>query len=111
MARPWEFDGEYADTIARCIGKQGYEATSIKDLVSLRGVTGHPPQRAHLSEGIGPLRRGERWRQNRVLGATSCRAIEIFEEIVKCSLSDRDRSMLLNAASDIATPTSSSLRS
>ena len=40
MARPREFDeGAVLDAAALCFWKQGYEATSVRDLVARTGIT------------------------------------------------------------------------
>ena len=113
MARPREFDeGAVLDAAVLCFWKQGYEATSVRDLVGHTGITA-----ASLYNAFGDKRSlyekaldhyveesiAERIRRCESL--PPLRAIEaFFEEIVKRSLNDRDRKgcMLVNAALDVA---------
>jgi TetR/AcrR family transcriptional repressor of nem operon len=113
MGRPREFD-EIAvlDAAVLRFWAQGYEATSIKDLVDCTGVTA-----ASLYNAFGDKRTiyhkaldhyvegsvAERVRRCEALPPPE--AIEaFFQEIVARSLSDRDRKgcMLVNAALDVA---------
>jgi TetR/AcrR family transcriptional regulator, transcriptional repressor for nem operon len=113
MARPREFDeGAVLDAAVLCFWRQGYEATSVRDLVEETGLTA-----ASLYNAFGDKRSlyekalnhyvetsvADRIRRCEALPPR--RAIEVFfEEIVKRSLNDRDRKgcMLVNAALDLA---------
>src|ERR1700741_3153719 len=113
MARPREFDeGAVLDAAVLCFWKQGYEATSVRDLVAQTGITA-----ASLYNAFGDKRAlyqkaldhyveasvADRIRRCEALPPRQ--AIEaFFEEIVKRSLNDRDRKgcMLVNAALDVA---------
>jgi TetR/AcrR family transcriptional repressor of nem operon len=113
MARPREFDeGAALHAAVLCFWKQGYEATSVRDLVERTGVTA-----ASLYNAFGDKRALyekalDRYveqsiadRIRRCESLPSLRAIEaFFEEIVKRSLNDRERKgcMLVNAALDVA---------
>ena len=113
MARPREFDeGAVLDAAVLCFWKQGYEATSVRDLVEHTGIAA-----ASLYNAFGDKRAlyeraldhyVEDSIANRIRRCRSLpplRAIEaFFEEIVKRSLNDRDRKgcMLVNAALDSA---------
>jgi len=113
MARPREFDEDVVlDAAVECFWKRGYEATSVRELVARTGITA-----ASLYNAFGDKRSlygrvldhyVEASVVNRIrrCGALPpCRAIEeFFEEIVKRSLSDRDRKgcLLVNAALDVA---------
>jgi TetR/AcrR family transcriptional regulator, transcriptional repressor for nem operon len=109
MARPREFDeSAVLDAAVFCFWKQGYEATSVRDLVEHTGVTA-----ASLYNAFGDKRALyekaldhyiEESIANRIRRCQSLpplQAIEAFlDEIVKRSLNDRDRKgcMLVNAA-------------
>jgi TetR/AcrR family transcriptional repressor of nem operon len=113
MARPREFDeGAVLDAAVLCFWKQGYEATSVRDLVARTGITA-----ASLYNAFGDKRRlyqkaldhyveasvADRIRRCEALPPRQ--AIEaFFEDIVTRSLNDRDRKgcMLVNAALDVA---------
>ena len=113
MARPREFDeGTVLDAAVQCFWKQGYEATSVRDLVAQTGITA-----ASLYNAFGDKRAlyqkaldhyveasvADRIRRCEALPPRQ--AIEaFFEDIVKRSLNDRDRKgcMLVNAALDVA---------
>jgi len=113
MARPREFDeGTVLDAAIQCFWKQGYEATSVRDLVAHTGITA-----ASLYNAFGDKRALYERALNRYVEESMAdriqrctvlpplRAIEVFlEEILKRSLSDRDRKgcMLVNAALDVA---------
>lgn len=113
MARPREFDeGTVLDAAVLCFWRQGYEATSVRDLVEETGITA-----ASLYNAFGDKRSlyekalthyvetGVADRIRRCKALPPRRAIEaFFEEIVKRSLNDRDRKgcMLVNAALDVA---------
>jgi TetR/AcrR family transcriptional repressor of nem operon len=113
MARPREFDeGAALHAAVLCFWKQGYEATSVRDLVEHTGVTA-----ASLYNAFGDKRALyekalDRYveqsiadRIRRCESLPPLRAIEaFFEEIVKRSLNDRERKgcMLVNAALDVA---------
>jgi TetR/AcrR family transcriptional regulator, transcriptional repressor for nem operon len=111
MARPREFDeSAVLEAAALCFWKQGYEATSVRDLVEHTGITA-----ASLYNAFGDKRAlyekaldhyvedsiADRIRRCQSL--PPLQAIEaFFNEIVKRSLDDRDRKgcMLVNAALD-----------
>jgi TetR/AcrR family transcriptional repressor of nem operon len=113
MARPREFDeGAVLGAAVQCFWKQGYEATSVRDLVAHTGITA-----ASLYNAFGDKRAlyqkaldhyieesvADRIRRCEAL--PPLRAIEeFFDEIVKRSLNDRDRKgcMLVNAALEVA---------
>jgi TetR/AcrR family transcriptional repressor of nem operon len=113
MARPREFDeGAVLDAAVLCFWKQGYEATSVKDLVAQTGITA-----ASLYNAFGDKRAlYQRALDHYVEASTAdriqrCEVLpplqaieEFFAEIVKRSLTDRDRKgcMLVNAALDVA---------
>jgi TetR/AcrR family transcriptional repressor of nem operon len=100
------------DAAVLCFWKQGYEATSVRDLVAQTGITA-----ASLYNAFGDKRAlyqktldhyveasvADRVRRCEALPPRQ--AIEaFFEDIVKRSLNDRDRKgcMLVNAALDVA---------
>ena len=111
MARPREFDeGAVLDAAVLCFWKQGYEATSVRDLVARTGITA-----ASLYNAFGDKRGlyqkaldhyveasvADRIRRCEALPPRQ--AIEaFFGDIVTRSLNDRDRKgcMLVNAALD-----------
>ncbi|MBW4089629.1 MAG: TetR/AcrR family transcriptional regulator [Proteobacteria bacterium] len=113
MARPREFDeGAVLDAAVQCFWKQGYETTSVRELVAHTGITA-----ASLYNAFGDKRSlygraldhyvetsiADRIRRCEAL--PPCCAIEaFFGEIVKRSLGDRDRKgcLLVNAALDVA---------
>ena len=113
MARPREFDeGAVLDAAVLCSWKQGYEATSVRDLVARTGITA-----ASLYNAFGDKRGlyqkaldhyveasvADRIRRCEALPPRQ--AIEaFFADIVTRSLNDRDRKgcMLVNAALDVA---------
>ena len=113
MARPREFDEDAVlDAAVQCFWKQGYEATTVRDLVAQTGITA-----ASLYNAFGDKRAlyqkaldhyveasvADRIRRCEAL--PPYQAIEaFFGEIVKRSLNDRDRKgcMLVNAALDVA---------
>jgi TetR/AcrR family transcriptional regulator, transcriptional repressor for nem operon len=111
MARPREFDERAVlEAAVLCFWKQGYEATSVRDLVEHTGIAA-----ASLYNAFGDKRAlyekaldhyvevsiADRIRRCQSL--PPLRALEaFFGEIVKRSLNDRDRKgcMLVNAALD-----------
>lgn len=113
MARPREFDeGAVLDAAALCFWKHGYEAISVRDLVTQTGITA-----ASLYNAFGDKRAlyqkaldhyveanvADRIRRCEALPPRQ--AIEtFFDDIVNRSLSDHDRKgcMLVNAALDVA---------
>lgn len=113
MARPREFDeGAVLDAAALCFWKQGYEATSVRDLVAQTGITA-----ASLYNAFGDKRALYQKALDHYVEASVAdrirrceslpprQAIEaFFDDIVKRSLNDRDRKgcMLVNAALDVA---------
>ncbi len=112
MARPREFDeGDVLHAAVLCFWKQGYEATSVRDLVAQTGITA-----ASLYNAFGNKRAlyhkalehyvevsvADRIRRCGMLPPLE--AIEaFFADIVKRSLNDRERKgcMLVNAALDV----------
>ncbi len=112
MARPREFDeGDVLNAAVLCFWKQGYEATSVRDLVARTGITA-----ASLYNAFGDKRAlyqkaldhyveasvAERVRRCKALPPRE--AIEaFFADIIKRSLNDRERKgcMLVNAALDV----------
>jgi len=113
MARPREFDeAAVLDAAVLCFWKQGYDATSIKDLVARTGITA-----ASLYNAFGDKRAlYQKALDHYVEGSISDRiqrcgalpplaAIEaFFDEILTRSLADRDHKgcMLVNTALDMA---------
>lgn len=113
MARPREFDeSAVLNAATQCFWKQGYEATSVRELVERTGITA-----ASLYNAFGDKRalyekaldhyieESVADRIRRCESLPPLRAIEaFFAEIVKRSLNDRDRKgcMLVNAALDVA---------
>jgi TetR/AcrR family transcriptional repressor of nem operon len=113
MARPRQFDEQAVrDAAIRCFWNQGYEATSIKDLIEETGITA-----ASLYGAFGDKRAlfrmalddyvergvGERIRRFEALPPREgIRAF--FEEIVSRSLSDREHKgcMVVNSALELA---------
>jgi TetR/AcrR family transcriptional regulator, transcriptional repressor for nem operon len=113
MGRPREFDeGAVLDAAVLCFWTNGYDATSVKDLVAQTGVTA-----ASLYNAFGDKRAlYQRALDHYVEGSVAdrigrCEALSplegieaFFQEIVRRSLTDRDRKgcMLVNAALDVA---------
>lgn len=113
MARPREFDEDAVLNMAiQCFWAQGYEATSIRDLVEQTGLTAASLYNAfgdkrslyqkaldrYVDGGIGD-------RINRCEKLAPRAAIEaFFAEILKRSLTDREHKgcMLVNAALEMA---------
>ena len=113
MARPREFDERAVlNAATQCFWKQGYEATSVRDLVEHTGITAASlynafgDKRALYEKALDHYVEGSiADRIRRCQSLPPLRAIEaFFEEIVKRSLNDRDRKgcMLVNAALDMA---------
>jgi TetR/AcrR family transcriptional regulator, transcriptional repressor for nem operon len=113
MARPREFEeSAVLNAATRCFWKQGYEATSVRDLVEHTGITAASlynafgDKRALYEKALDHYIEGSiADRIRRCQSLPPLRAIEVFfEEIVKRSLNDRDRKgcMLVNAALDMA---------
>ncbi len=114
MARPREFDdGAALDAAMDCFWRDGYEATSVRDLASRMGITG-----TSLYNAFGDkrslfrlvLRRyAERSTRERIARLEAAlppkEAVRAFvEEIVERSLDDSDRRgcLLVNSALEIA---------
>src|ERR1700740_860883 len=111
MARPREFDeGAGLDAAALCFWKQGYEATSVRDLVAHSGITA-----ASLYNAFGDKRAlyqraldhyVEASIADRIQRCEEMRPLEgieaFFGEIVRGALTDPGRKgcMLVNAALD-----------
>lgn len=113
MARPREFDEETVlDAAVQCFWKQGFEATSVRDLVERTGLTA-----ASLYNAFGDKRAlyekaldcyversvAARLRRCEALPPRAAIAA-FFEDILARSLGDRERKgcMLVNAALDTA---------
>lgn len=112
MGRPREFDEEVVlDAVVHCFWKRGYEATSVRDLISRTGLTGASLYNAfgdkqaiyrraldHYVEGsIGDrIRRCEAMEPRAAIEA-------FFREILARSLKDEECKgcMLVNAALDV----------
>jgi TetR/AcrR family transcriptional repressor of nem operon len=113
MARPREFDeGTVLDAAVLCFWKQGYAATSVRDLVAQTGIAA-----ASLYNAFGDKRALYQQALDHYVEASvadrirRCEALPprqaieaFFDDIVKRSLNDRDRKgcMLVNAALDVA---------
>lgn len=113
MARPREFDEEMVlDAAVQCFWQNGYEATSVRDLIEQTGLTcaslynAFGDKRAlyqkaldHYVEGsiAGRIRRCEEMAPREAIGA-------FFAEILGRSLGDRQHKgcMLVNATLDMA---------
>jgi TetR/AcrR family transcriptional repressor of nem operon len=113
MARPREFDeGAVLDAAVLCFWTNGYDATSVKDLVAQTGITAASLYNAFGDKRALYQRALDRYvegsiadRIKRCEGLRPLEGIEaFFEEIVRRSLTDRDRKgcMLVNAALDVA---------
>ena len=113
MARPREFDEQVVlDAAVECFWSRGYEGTSVRDLIETTGLTG-----ASLYNAFGDKRAlfraaldryvessiGERIKRCEALPPRDAIAA-FFEDILKRSLSDRQRKgcMLVNSALEIA---------
>jgi len=113
MARPREFDENAAlGSAMQCFWSQGYDATSVRDLITATGLTG-----ASLYNAFGDKRALYQKALDRYVDGSiaerigSCetlpprQAIEaFFADILERSLSDRQRKgcMLVNAALEVA---------
>jgi TetR/AcrR family transcriptional regulator, transcriptional repressor for nem operon len=114
MARPKEFDESAAlDTAVDCFWRDGYEATSVRDLAARMGITGTSlynafgDKRSLFRQAL--QRYGERSTRERIGRLESTlppkQAIRAFlGEIVEHSLDDGDRRgcLLVNSALEIA---------
>jgi len=114
MARPREFDdGAALDAAMDCFWRDGYEATSVRDLASRMGITGTSlynafgDKRSLFRQAL--QRYAERSTRERIARLESAlppkEAVRAFvEEIVERSLDDRDRRgcLLVNSALEIA---------
>ena len=113
MARPREFEeGAVLDAAVLCFWAQGYEMTSVKDLVAHTGIAAASlynafgDKRAIYQKALDHYVEGsvaERIRRCEKLPPRE--AIEtFFDDILKRSLGDRDNKgcMLVNAALDVA---------
>lgn len=113
MARPREFDeAAVLDAAVQCFWSRGYEATSVRDLITRTGITG-----ASLYNAFGDKRAlyqtaldhyvsssiSDRIRRCEVLAPYDAVAT-FFAEIVRRSVEDRDHKgcMLVNAALEAA---------
>jgi TetR/AcrR family transcriptional repressor of nem operon len=113
MARPREFDEDgVLDAAVECFWHRGYEATSVRDLIEMTGLTG-----ASLYNAFGDKRTlfrtaldhyversiGERIRRCEALPPREAIAA-FFDDILKRSLNDRQRKgcMLVNSALEVA---------
>jgi TetR/AcrR family transcriptional repressor of nem operon len=113
MARPREFDeGVVLDAAVQCFWAQGYEATSVKDLMERTGLTA-----ASLYNAYGDKRAMFRTALDHYVESSigariaRCEALpprdavrSFFDDILHRSLSDRERKgcMLVNAALEMA---------
>lgn len=113
MARPREFDEEVVlDAAMQCFWAQGYEATSVKDLIERTGLTAASLYNAYgdkrtmfrtaldhyIEKSIGArLRRCETLPPREAIRS-------FFDDILRRSLGDRERKgcMLVNSALEIA---------
>ncbi len=113
MARPRQFDEQAVrDAAIRCFWSQGYEATSIKDLIEETGITAASLYNAfgdkralfrmaldhYVESGIGErIRRFQSMPPREAIGA-------FFEDVLNRSLSDPDRKgcMVVNSALELA---------
>jgi TetR/AcrR family transcriptional repressor of nem operon len=113
MARPREFDEQVVlDAAMQCFWAQGYEATSVKDLIERTGLTAaslynaYGDKRAmfrtaldhYIEKSIGArLRRSERLPPREAIRS-------FFDDILRRSLGDRERKgcMIVNAALEVA---------
>jgi TetR/AcrR family transcriptional regulator, transcriptional repressor for nem operon len=113
MARPREFDeGAVLDAAVLCFWTNGYDATSVKDLVAQTGITAASLYNAFGDKRALYHRALDRYVEgsiaDRIRRCEELRPLEgveaFFEEIVRRSLTDRDRKgcMLVNAALDVA---------
>jgi TetR/AcrR family transcriptional repressor of nem operon len=113
MARPREFDeGAALNAAVLCFWKQGYEATSVRDLVAQTGITATSlynafgDKRALYQKALDHyVEASVADRLRRCEALPPHQAIEaFFDDIVKRSLNERDRKgcMLVNAALDVA---------
>jgi len=114
MARPREFDEAVAlDAAMDCFWREGYEATSVRDLAARMGITGTSlynafgDKRSLFRQAL--QRYAERSTRERIARLESTlppkQAIRAFlGEIVERSLDDRDRRgcLLVNSALEIA---------
>lgn len=113
MARPREFDeSAVLDAAVLCFWTNGYDATSVKDLVAQTGITAASlynafgDKRALYGRALGHYVEGSI--ADRIQRCEQLQPLEgieaFFEEIVRRSLIDRDRKgcMLVNAALDVA---------
>lgn len=113
MARPREFDeGMVLDAAVQSFWRQGYEATSVRDLIETTGLTG-----ASLYNAFGDKRSlyqkalaryvEERiaWRIHRCAGMAPRQALSFFfGDVLRRALDDEERKgcMLVNTALDVA---------
>lgn len=113
MARPREFDEEMVlDAAIQCFWAQGYESTSVKDLMERTGLTA-----ASLYNAYGDKRAIFRTALDRYIETSigarirRCEALPprdaiqaFFEDIIRRSLTDRDRKgcMVVNSALELA---------
>jgi TetR/AcrR family transcriptional repressor of nem operon len=113
MARPREFDEEAVlDAAVQCFWKNGYEATSVRDLIEKTGITGASLYNAFGDKRALYQRALDRYIEDSVVDRIRrCEALApreaigaFFDEIVRRSLDDRQHKgcMLVNAALDVA---------
>jgi TetR/AcrR family transcriptional repressor of nem operon len=113
MARPREFDEDTVlDAAVLCFWRNGYEATSVKDLVAQTGITAaslynafgdkHSIYQRALDHYVEGSIADRIQRCERLLPLEGIEAF--FDEIVRRSLNDQDHKgcMLVNAALDVA---------
>lgn len=113
MARPREFDEDAVlDAAVQCFWRRGYEATSVKDLIGVTGITA-----ASLYNAYGDKRQLFRTALDRYVEGSVAARIErceslppreairaFFDEILSRSLDDREHKgcMLVNSALEMA---------
>src|ERR1700722_10065009 len=101
MARPREFDeAAVLDAAIQCFWANGYEATSVRDLASEMGITGASiynafgDKRALFRRALDQYIAGSLGERTHRLGNTLPPRELIgafFEEIIECSLGDKQR--------------------
>jgi len=114
MARPREFDESAAlDAAVQCFWTRGYEATSVRELAAVMGITGASLYNA-FGDKRGLYRRAlERYVEQSFIDRVGrfehhvpprIAIAAFFTEIIQRSLADKDRKgcMLVNSALEVA---------